>query len=377
MISIVVPVLNESENIEQLYASISSAATAWNDHWELIVIDDGSTDNSFTLLRNLHEHDSRVRAIRFSRNFGHQAAVSAGLRCVSGDCAVVMDADLQDPPDVVEQFLQKWREGFDVVYATRTKRKEGPLKRVSYWAFYRLLAGLSTVPIPLDSGDFCVMSRRVVDHLNALPERNRFIRGLRAWVGFRQVGLSYERAPRARGRAKYTFPKLLRLAFDGIINFSYRPLQLASAVGFLVAGFSLAGAVVFISSRVLQFPLFGARPEDVPGWTSLILAVLFLGGIQLVSLGILGEYVARIFDEVKQRPNHVVDDTVGLDDDPDRPHIPERKPISQQVEYSLDPGSYGMLQRRSWGCDLLAPDSIGLPDRRQTGAREPIRNADS
>ncbi|MCE9591585.1 MAG: glycosyltransferase family 2 protein [Planctomycetes bacterium] len=312
MISVIAPVFNEEENLPTLYARVAAAAATWGEEWELLIIDDGSRDRSFEVIRGLHEKDPHVRALRFSRNFGHQTAVSAGLSYASGDAVAVIDADLQDPPEIIKMFLDKWREGYDVVYAVRTHRKENAFKRAAYWTFYRLLAHLSTIQIPLDSGDFCVMSRRMVDALNALPERNRFVRGLRTWVGFRQIGVSYERAARAGGETKYTFAKLLRLAMDGIINFSYKPLQLASGLGFLVAVFSIVGIIVAIASKVFGFRILVGHSGEVPGWTSLMLAILFLGGVQLFSLGVLGEYIARIFDEVKQRPNFIVESFIGV-----------------------------------------------------------------
>ncbi|MCU0636017.1 MAG: glycosyltransferase family 2 protein, partial [Gemmatimonadaceae bacterium] len=231
MISIVVPAYNEEAGVEELHARVSAAAAEWGEPWELVVVDDGSRDGTFTVLERIAARDPHLKVVGLSRNFGHQPAVSAGLRHVSGDIVCVMDADLQDPPEELLPFIERIREGYDVVYAIRTKRKEGLLKRAAYFLYYRLLRSLATLDIPLDSGDFCVMRREVVEAINELPERNRFVRGLRTWVGFRQTGLAYERAARYAGEPKYTLRKLLRLAADGIVNFSYRPLQAIMLLG--------------------------------------------------------------------------------------------------------------------------------------------------
>ena len=224
MISVVVPVLNEMETIPTLYDRVARAAVTWGETWELVFVDDGSTDQTYTILQDLSQRDPRVKAVSFSRNFGHQAAVSAGLRYARGDAVAIIDADLQDPPEEILRFVAKWREGYQVVYGIRSKRKEGLLKRMAYFAFYRLLARLSPIDIPVDSGDFCLLDRVVVDALNAMPERNRFVRGLRSWLGFRQIGVVYERQARISGEIKYSFRMLLNLATDGILNFSIRML---------------------------------------------------------------------------------------------------------------------------------------------------------
>jgi dolichol-phosphate mannosyltransferase len=312
-LSIVVPVLNEEDNIPLLRKRLSEVAAHWSFPLEVVLVDDGSTDNTLALLRTLHAEDSRFKYISFSRNFGHQAAVSAGLHHVSGDVVAVLDADLQDPPEELPRFLEYWSQGYQVIYGIRTRRKENVLKRFAYYSFYRLLAWCSSLNIPLDAGDFCVMDRRIVDDLNAMPERNRFIRGLRSWVGDRQIGLPYERHRRLAGEAKYTLVKLLRLAFDGIISFSHRPLQLAGALGFGVCLLSFLGIVFYVVHRLLNRKIFGLAPQDVPGFTTLILVILFIGGVQLLTLGVFGEYLGRIFDEVKQRPLYIVKEREGLD----------------------------------------------------------------
>lgn len=315
MLSIVIPIFNEEENIPKLYERLVSASGGWGMPFEVILIDDGSCDRSFSLLEKLHKEDSRFKYISFSRNFGHQTAVTAGLCYTKGDVVAVMDADLQDPPEQLYRFLDKWREGYQVVYGIRTKRKENVLKRFAYYLFYRLLAWCSSIEIPLDSGDFCVMDKTIVDWLNQMPERNRFVRGLRSWIGYRQIGIPYERDRRFAGEVKYTFKKLMRLALDGIINFSYRPLQIAGTFGLIVCLISFLGILFFIIHRLMGFKIFGYSPQDIPGFTSLILAILFIGGVQLFTMGLFGEYLGRIFDEVKKRPLYIVKQQEGFDTD--------------------------------------------------------------
>jgi polyisoprenyl-phosphate glycosyltransferase len=306
MLSVIIPTLNEEANLPSLRARLIAAAPAWQMPFEVVLVDDGSTDRTLPMLRDLHAQDPRFKYLSFSRNFGHQAAISAGLRYAAGDVAAILDADLQDPPEELSRLLAKWREGYQVVYGIRRKRKESLVKRSAYFLFYRLMAWMSSIDIPLDAGDFCIMDRVVVDHLNRLPERNRFVRGLRSWIGYRQIGVPYERQARFAGEVKYTLRKLIRLALDGIINFSYRPLEVVGAFGCLVAIGSFLGIVFFLLHRILDFKIFGYSPQDVPGFTSLILAVLFIGGVQLFTLGIFGEYIGRIFDEIKQRPHYII-----------------------------------------------------------------------
>jgi polyisoprenyl-phosphate glycosyltransferase len=312
MLSIVIPIFNEEVTISTLHQRIVAAAPAWELPFEVILVDDGSTDRTLLLLRELHQADARFKYTSFSRNFGHQTAVSAGLHYATGDLVAVMDADLQDPPEELCRFIDKWREGYQVIYGIRTQRKENVLKRFAYHLFYRVLSWCSSIDIPLDSGDFCVMDRTVVDWLNAMPERNRFVRGLRSWVGYRQIGIPYERQRRFAGEVKYTVRKLFRLAFDGMINFSYRPLQLTGVFGTLVCFLSFFGIVFYLVHRLLDRKIFGLAPQDVPGFTTLILAILFLGGVQLFTLGIFGEYLGRIFDEVKQRPLYIIKEEDGF-----------------------------------------------------------------
>jgi polyisoprenyl-phosphate glycosyltransferase len=302
-LSVIVPVLNEEDNIPELVRRLKAALDGGLP-FDIIFVDDGSTDRTWRLLTSLHAEDARIKSVRLARTFGHQAAISAGLRAATGDAVVVMDGDLQDAPEVVPEFVKRWLDGDDVVYAIRQSRQASWPKRVGYHVFYRVLARISAVVLPLDSGDFSLMDRRVVDVLNAMPERTRFVRGMRGWAGFRQSGVPCDRRDRFAGRTKHTYATLVRLALDGFFGFSNKPLQLASALGIAVFGVSLALALALVVLNLVGFvPLHGA--------TALLLGVLFLGGVQLICLGILGEYVGRIYDEVRARPPFVVAATLG------------------------------------------------------------------
>lgn len=298
-ISIVVPLYNEQENIPELYRRLILALESLGLSFELVLVNDGSNDATFRMLDELHEKDVRVVAIHLSRNFGHQAAVCAGIDQALGKGVIVMDGDLQDPPEVLGQFIHLWKQGNEVVYAVRTKRKENIFKRAGYFLFYRLLRSISDIDIPLDSGDFCLMDRKVVSALKQLPEQVRFVRGLRTFVGFRQVGLEYERAARGAGKPKYTFRALVRLAMDGLVSFSSHPLHLVTYLGLASAGFAFIAMIwAFTDAFVNQ-----STPR---GWASTIIVVLFMGSIQLISLGIMGEYIRRIFLETKGRPTYIL-----------------------------------------------------------------------
>ncbi len=303
--SIIVPVYNEQDVLPELYDRLRAVLDGLDHPVETIFVDDGSTDGSRALLKELQAADKRLRVVSLSRNFGHQAAIAAGLAHSSGDVVAVIDADLQDPPELLPRLFALVESGWDVAYGIRTRRKEAAPKRLAYFAFYRLLRGLADFDVPLDSGDFCAMSRRVVTHLNALGETDRFVRGLRAWLGFRQIGIPYERDPRRAGTPKYTVTKLVKLSIDGLISFSYVPLRLIVAVGLGISALSVLGILV-----VLYRYLFTSY---VPGYTSLAIFVLFMGGIQLLTLGVIGEYVARISKQVKARPLFVVDELDGFD----------------------------------------------------------------
>ncbi len=304
VVTIIVPLSNEQENVAELHRRLGNVLESLGVPYEVLLIDDGSRDNTPRLIDELVERDRHVAVVHLSRNFGHQAAVSAGIDHARGRAVVVMDGDLQDPPEVLPRFVQKWQEGYEVVYAVRQRRKEGPLKRLGYFCFYRLLSAISDVDIPLDSGDFCLMDRRVVDVLKHLPEKMRFVRGLRSFAGFRQVGLAYERAVRKAGKPKYTFGSLILLAIDGLISFSSYPLRLVTYIGLITICVALVLLVWVVSSALYN--------STVPqGWASTLVTVLFMGSIQLISLGIIGEYIRLIFLETKQRPTYIVRDYQG------------------------------------------------------------------
>jgi len=313
-ITYIVPVLNEELNIKRVHTSIKDAFFGTGLHsYEIIFVDDGSTDNTQAIIRAINKVDDSTKCISFTRNFGHQAAVSAGLALCKGSYVAILDGDLQDPPEAINQFYKYCQDGFDVVYGVRRKRKESWPKRISYYLYYRLLRSLSNIDIPLDSGDFCLMSRRAVDLINKLPEKNRFVRGLRTFIGLPQIGVEYERSARASGMPKYSLSKLFRLASDGIFNFSDRPLKIASSFGGLVALSSIICGFLFVIQRVFDIELLGYSPKQVPGYTSIIVILSLLSGIQLYTLGILGEYISRIFVETKNRPQYIVNDLIGFD----------------------------------------------------------------
>jgi polyisoprenyl-phosphate glycosyltransferase len=311
MISIVIPIYNEEENLQNLYTRLTNAAPSWKENYEIVLIDDGSHDSSLTMMRVMAEKDSHVRVIKLSRNFGHQPAISAGIQEAKGDAIIIMDGDLQDPPEELYRFLDKWREGYEVVYAIRTKRKEGFFKKLAYSSFYRIMAAISDIEIPLDSGDFCVMDRKVINVLvHDMPEQIRFIRGMRAYAGFKQVGVTYERAERAAGEVKFTFKKLIQLALDGLFGFSSFPLRLSTYLGISIAIPSLIVGIFFLFHRLFGFKIFGHTPEETPGLASLAVGMFFLGGVMLMMLGIIGEYISRIYIEVKKRPFFVIDEII-------------------------------------------------------------------
>jgi polyisoprenyl-phosphate glycosyltransferase len=298
-LSVVIPIYNEIENIPVLYDRLVAVLAEVASSFEIVFVDDGSRDGSVEKLNALAAGDNRVTVLELARNFGHQMAITAGLDFARGRAIAVMDADLQDPPEVLPDFIAKWRNGHDVVYAIRERRKEGWLKRTSYAAFYRLLRRVSNIEIPLDAGDFCVMDRRIVDLLKEMPERSRFVRGIRSWVGFKQVGIPFERHARHSGVPKYTVGRLTLLALDGLISFSYVPLRIIMAIGLSVSLASLVLAVFFFVKKLI----YGLTP---PGYASIIVSIFFLAGIQLVTVGVIGEYVGRIFEEAKRRPMYVL-----------------------------------------------------------------------
>ena len=305
-LTVVIPLYNEEQILPELSRRLRETLEGRGIPYRLLFVNDGSRDGTMARLRSLAAADPRVRVLSFSRNFGHQISISAGIAHADGDAVVVMDGDLQDPPEVIPDLLRKWSEGYDVVYAVRKKRKEGMLKRSCYSAFYRILRRISSVEIPLDSGDFSLMDARVVALLRGFPERNRFLRGLRSWVGFRQTEWAYERMPRLSGEPKYRTRHLLKLALDGFFAFSTVPLQVATYLGFLSAALGFLYLLYALASRFLY--------NNPAGWTSLAAIILFLGGTQLLILGILGEYLGRVYEEVKQRPLYVLDEMIGFPD---------------------------------------------------------------
>ena len=307
--SFVIPIYNEEETLAELYRRISAVMARMDGSVELILINDGSRDRTLELLRELHAQDSRICYLSFARNFGHQIAVTAGLNFSSGQVVVVMDGDLQDPPELIIDMIEQWRQGYQVVYAQRTqRRKEGWFKRLPAYMYYRILRNLADVDIPIDTGDFCLMDRCVVNVLNAMPERNRYIRGLRAWIGFKQTAVMFERDPRFAGDVKYTFSKSFALAMNGLVSFSKVPLQLSIYLGLFSAFVS-----VLMAFLVLYWRLFSPG-ATLTGLTIIIMAVFFLGAVQLVSIGILGQYVGRIYEEVKGRPLYTLAEVVGFAD---------------------------------------------------------------
>jgi polyisoprenyl-phosphate glycosyltransferase len=298
--SIIVPVYNEKDCIQELYRRVSDTMNSTEKTWELIMVDDGSRDGSTDQIRELGLQDKKVKPIIFARNFGHQIAVTAGLDYSQGKAVVVIDADLQDPPEIILELIARWREGYQVVYAVRGEREgESWFKTFTASFFYRLIHKITDVNIPLDTGDFRLMDRKVVDVLNSMHEKHRFLRGMSAWVGFKSIGVTYKRAARFAGETKYPFKKMLILALNAITGFSYFPLQLATYVGFIAAVISIISIPVVIIMRI-------AGSQAFFGQASTLLAVLFLGGVQLICLGILGEYIGRIYDEVKGRPLYIV-----------------------------------------------------------------------
>lgn len=301
LISVIVPVYNEELVIEHTYERLNNVLVNLNIDYEMIFVNDGSKDSTLTKLKKLSEEHSKVKVVDFSRNFGHQIAVTAGMDNSSGDVVVLIDADLQDPPELIGELLMKWREGYDVAYAQRAIRHgETLFKKLTAKLFYRTLRSMTDIDIPVDTGDFRLMDRKVVDSLLSFRERHRFIRGLVSWVGYKQIGVPYQREERFAGESKYPLRKMIKFSLDGITSFSFKPLQFASKLGFFTAVIGLLSIIA-----TLYMKLF--TNLTVQGWTSLMIVCLFLGGIQLIVLGVLGEYIGRIYDEVRQRPLYIVD----------------------------------------------------------------------
>jgi polyisoprenyl-phosphate glycosyltransferase len=308
LFSVVIPCMNEEAVLRETHRRLLGVLEGISLNFEIVYVDDGSTDSTPDLLHELQTHDSRVRVIRFSRNFGHQVAITAGLEHASGDAVAIIDADLQDPPEVLLDFIAKWLDGYDVVYGVRTERDgETAFKLWTAKFFYRFISHLSDTRIPLDTGDFRLMDRRVVDALLSMPERDRFVRGMVSWLGFSQTAVEYRRAPRLAGVTKFSLFKMVRFALDGIFSFSILPLRLATWTGFAASGLAVFGIIIVLLERFLG--VVGL----VKGWSSAMIAELFIGGVQLICMGIVGEYVGRIYGESKRRPLYVVRERMGFD----------------------------------------------------------------
>jgi polyisoprenyl-phosphate glycosyltransferase len=307
-LSVVAPCFNEEGVLHELYRRISEVLDGSGETWELVLVNDGSRDRTPEIMRELHAQDERVKVVDFARNFGHQIAVTAGMDYAQGDAVVLIDADLQDPPELILEMLAKWREGYEVVYAIRAERKgETWFKEFTAKAFYRIIYKITDIDIPMDTGDFRLMDRKVVNALKTMHEKHRFMRGMSVWVGFRQTGVKYVRAERYAGETKYPLKKMLKFAMDGITSFSYFPLQLATYIGFVAALLAVLGIIVTIILRLSGSHAFF-------GQATTLVSVLFLGGVQLICLGILGEYLGRIYDEVKGRPLYIVREALGFDE---------------------------------------------------------------
>jgi dolichol-phosphate mannosyltransferase len=299
--SIIAPIYNENQTLPELYRRVKETMDSSGDSWELILIDDGSTDGSTEIIRELAVADDHIRPVIFARNFGHQLAVTAGLDYARGDTAVIIDADLQDPPEVILDLIARWREGYEVVYAIRAEREgESWFKLITASIFYRIIYRITDVKIPLDTGDFRLLDRKVVDVLKQMRERHRFLRGMSVWVGFKQTGVEYRRAARFAGETKYPFKKMFKFAWDAVTSFSYLPLQVATYLGFISAGLSILAIPIVAAMRIT------GTQEAFAGQATTLIAVLFLGGVQLICLGILGEYIGRLYDEARGRPLYIV-----------------------------------------------------------------------
>ena len=305
MFSIIIPLYNEEKTIPELVTRLAAVTDGMSDLWELILVDDGSTDGSFTAMCALHGNDPRIKVVRLSRNFGHQIAISAALDLAQGDAVILMDGDLQDPPELLPQLIKLWKDGYHVVYTVKTSRKENWLKRLAFKSFYRILSAMSSIKIPMDAGNFSLMDRRVVEVLRTMPERNRYISGLRAWAGFQQTAVYYDRGPRFAGKPQMSLGRLFHLALDGIFSFSNAPLRAAIYFGMAAAMVSFAGGLYVVYEKLFT-------NLAILGWASTIVSILFVGGMILMTLGVIGEYISRIYEEVKKRPLYVIRDKIGF-----------------------------------------------------------------
>ena len=303
--SIILPVFNEQDNLLKLHQRLTGAIDSITTDYEMIFIDDCSNDNSYEILKALNEQDLRVKIIKFTKNCGHQIAITCGLDFAEGDAAIIMDADLQDPPEVIPKFIEKHEQGYEIVYAIREKREgETFFKKVTAFFFYRIMKVFTNIEMPLDAGDFRLIDRKVIDSLKSMQERNKFLRGLIVWTGYSQIGVPFRRDARNAGTTKYTTLKMFKLAFDGIFSFSNIPLRFATIFGLLISVLSFLFAIFAL---YLKF-----SSNTVLGWTSLLLTILFIGGVQLMTIGIIGEYLGRIYDEVKMRPLYIIKKKIGF-----------------------------------------------------------------
>jgi len=309
IVTLIVPVYCEEEVIEECYKRIKSVMDSLTNYgYELIFINDGSTDNTLNILKNIAAQDKRLKIINFSRNFGHQIAITAGLDKAESDAAIIIDADLQDPPELIPEMIKKWEEGYKIVYARRVTRKgERKFKLWSASIFYWALKKLTDIKIPLNTGDFRLIDKRVVRELRKIKEKNRFVRGLSSWVGFQQVGIEYEREKRFAGKTKYPIKKMISFALDGILSFSQKPLKIALNIGFISILLGIV-MIIYVFIGKIFFPAI-----TMPGWASILIVVVFFGGVQLFTIGIIGEYIGRIYDETKNRPLYIIEDEVNFE----------------------------------------------------------------
>ncbi len=312
-ISVVIPTYRSENNLPVLLERLCEVFLKEVSDFEIIVVDDNSPDNTLVILRKIVLQQPKIKVISLARNFGQQVAISAGLKYVTGDAAIIMDDDLQDPPEFIPRLIRKWEEGYDIVYAIKKNRKEGFIKRFGYKLFYKILVTLSEIAVPKDSGDFCIMGKQIVDILNSMNERDRFVRGLRAWVGYKQIGIECDRGKRFSGKPAYTLSKIIKLSLDGIFSLSNKPLKLTSWFGFLMSFIALLGVIITIIQKIVTIYFPNNEFAVWPGMSSILLSILLIGGVQLISIGILGEYIGRIFNEVKQRPMYLIKETIGID----------------------------------------------------------------
>lgn len=306
-LSIIIPVYNSADIFPELYVRLKKILIDEYNNHEIITIVDGNEDNCSDIIASYCNNDRKLKMILFSKNFGHQSAITAGLENASGCVVVTMDDDLEDPPEEIPTMLRELEKGYDLIYGIRKKRKVSIIKKFLFYSYYRILNYFSSIDMPYDSGDFCVMNKKVVDTLNNLPERNRFIRGLRSWAGFKQKGYEYERGIRYSGTSGYSLRKYIKFSIDGILSFSNRPLTIVSIFGFFACSISFILGITAITLKI-----FGFLPDNTVGWTSLFVIIVFIGGIQLISIGVIGQYIGRIYDEVKNRPMYVIKEKIGF-----------------------------------------------------------------